>query len=356
MARAGRTPVTMAASEAPLYNTAAVVQRTGVAAVTFRAWERRYGCPKPHRDPSGQRLYSERDIGMISWLAAQTARGVAISRAVAMVQSGHASPLAAAEPLAAPSGPRSHSAFRRELSLALLDLDVTRAESILSEAFGLFSVEDVCLHVLEPVMVDVGDRWHAGELSVADEHYVSSFVRTRLFSLLRTYDSIDTRGPLILTACAPNEWHEVGVLLVSLFLVRRGYAVRYLGPNLPVDGLWRMVSRHRPPLVIVSAQSAATARELAGAARALAQLPGVQTRLLVGGQAVNEDPTLFTAIGGDYAGPSAAATVATVERLLGPASDGRRFGEPVNVGLERAQEIAARLSVPSADPPRGPKA
>ncbi|GAC1314100.1 MAG: cobalamin-dependent protein [Chloroflexota bacterium] len=344
--------MTVAPSDAPLYNTAAVVQRTGVPAVTFRAWERRYGFPKPHRDPSGQRLYSERDIGAITWLAAQTARGVAISRAVAMVQSGHASPNEPTQPLT-PTGARAYSALRRELTEALVDLDPARAESILGEAFGLFSVEDVCLHVLEPVLVDVGNRWHAGELSVADEHYASSFVRTRLFSLLRTYDSVDARGPLILTACAPNEWHEVGILLVSVFLVRRGYAVRYLGPNLPIDGLWRMISRHRPPLVIVSAQSAETARELSGAAHTLAQVRGVQTRLLVGGQAFNEDPTLRAAIDGEYVGPSAAATVATVERLLGPAFDRRRFGEPVNVGLEPAQELAAVRHVSPGDPRRG---
>ena len=76
------------ASDTALYNTAAVVQRTGIPATTIRAWERRYGYPMPRRDTGGQRLYSERDVDGIRWLSEQTMQGVAISRAIAMLRSG----------------------------------------------------------------------------------------------------------------------------------------------------------------------------------------------------------------------------------------------------------------------------
>lgn len=301
------------ASDAPLYNTAAVVRRTGVPAVTFRAWERRYGFPKPHRDPAGQRLYSERDIQAIRWLSEQTAQGVAASRAVAMLRGGFASPEEAQAP---PRGARSFDALRRDLSEALLAFATARAEAVLAEAFALFSVEDVCLHLLEPVLVEVGDRWHAGELSVADEHYASTFVRTRLFSLLHAYERLEDRAPPIVTACAPGEWHEVGILLVSVFLARRGYAVRYLGPNLPLEGLAHVVRQHRPALVILSAQSAETARELVGAAAAIRTGRPPHPRLAFGGQAFNLDPGLREAVEGTYVGPDAAATADAAAGLI----------------------------------------
>jgi DNA-binding transcriptional MerR regulator len=210
-------------ADAPLYNTAAVVQRTGVPATTFRAWERRYAYPKPRRNEGGRRLYSEHDIQAIRWLSDQTTHGVAISRAVEMLRGGHGGPDTIAEQVPSRSG-RSFEAIRADLGQALLALDADRGELILSEAFALFSVEDVCLHVLQPLLVEVGDRWHAGELSVAEEHYVSSFVRGKLFSLLQAYQTPDSRGPLVFTGCAPDEWHEVGILIVSIFLARRGYA------------------------------------------------------------------------------------------------------------------------------------
>src|SRR6185437_12544612 len=71
----------------------------------------------------------------------------------------------------------------------------------------------------------------------------------------QAYQAPDRHGPLVFTACAPDEWHEVGILIVSIFLARRGYAVRYLGPNLPLEGLAAIVARHHPAVVALSAQS-----------------------------------------------------------------------------------------------------
>jgi MerR family transcriptional regulator, light-induced transcriptional regulator len=307
-------------SDTPLYNTSAVVQRTGVPATTIRAWERRYGYPKPHRDTGGQRLYSEHDIQAIRWLSDQTTRGLAISRAVDMLRGGHAGPDTVAVPLASRGG-RSFEAVRVELGQALLGLDADRGELILSEAFALFSVEDVCLHVLQPLLVEVGDRWHAGELSVAEEHYVSSFVRTKLFSLLEVYQGPDRRGPLVFTACAPDEWHELGILIVSIFLARRGYVVRYLGPNLPLEGLAAVVARHHPAVVALSAQTRETARKLRGAAQALQQGAPPHPGLVFGGQAFNADARLRGLVDGTYVGPDAEATVEAIIGLVDQRAD-----------------------------------
>jgi MerR family transcriptional regulator, light-induced transcriptional regulator len=312
-------------SDTPLYNIAAVVQRTGVPATTIRAWERRYDYPKPHRDDDGQRLYSERDVQTISWLLDQTRHGVAISRAVDMLRSGHARTDGALVQTP-PRGGRSFPAVRADLGQALLALDADRADDVLTEAFTLFSVEDVCLQVLQPLLIDIGDRWHAGELSVAEEHYATSFVRARLFGLLQAYQPSHTRGPVVFTACAPDEWHEVGILIVSVFLARRGLSVRYLGPNLPLEGLAAIVGRHHPAAVVLSAQSQETARKLRRAAQAVQEGPPPHPRVVFGGQAFNSDPRLRTSIEGTYVGPDAAAAADAIASLVEESSDvpGRR--------------------------------
>jgi MerR family transcriptional regulator, light-induced transcriptional regulator len=291
-------------ADTPLFNTAAVVQRTTVPAVTFRAWERRYGFPKPRRNQGGQRLYSERDIQAIRWLSEQTAQGVAISRAVEMLRGGYAQ---VAPPPAEPSDERrSFQALQAELGSALLALDADQAEAVLTEAFTLFPVEDVCLHVLQPLLIDVGERWHRGELSVAEEHYVSSFVRARAFALLHAYQTPGPRGRLVLTGCAPDEWHEVGILLVSVFLARRGVAVRYLGPNLTLDGLVAIAARHHPAAIVLSAQSVESARKLAGTTNLLTG-PEPRPLLFFGGQAFNRNTRIRTSTPDTYVGADAAS-------------------------------------------------
>ena len=46
----------------PRYRINAVAEMTGVPAPTLRAWERRYGIPRPGRSESSYRLYSDADV------------------------------------------------------------------------------------------------------------------------------------------------------------------------------------------------------------------------------------------------------------------------------------------------------
>src|ERR1700693_5078677 len=69
-------------SDVPLYNTKAVVQQTGIAAPTLRAWERRYMLLSPERAQNDYRLYSERDIAIIHWLKAHIDTGMSISKSI----------------------------------------------------------------------------------------------------------------------------------------------------------------------------------------------------------------------------------------------------------------------------------
>src|SRR5215213_9573916 len=69
-------------STTPAFNLKVVLNETGLAADTLRAWERRYGLPLPQRTAGGHRLYSQYDIETIKWLIARQAEGLSISRAV----------------------------------------------------------------------------------------------------------------------------------------------------------------------------------------------------------------------------------------------------------------------------------
>ena len=58
---------------------------SGVRVELIRAWERRYGFPRPQRTPSGYRVYTQRDVALLKRLKQLTEEGVAISEAVKML-------------------------------------------------------------------------------------------------------------------------------------------------------------------------------------------------------------------------------------------------------------------------------
>jgi len=311
------------ASDRPTYNTAAVEQQTGLRPATFRAWERRYGFPKPRRLPGNQRLYSDQDIAAIRWLQRRTDEGLSISHAIRLLhvrlrEGTVLHPTARVEP------GRPTAALADDLTRALLALDVDTAERVLSEAFAMYRVEEVCLGVVAPTLVEVGARWHRGETSVATEHFASSFVRRKLFSLFNVYDSGRGRG-LVFAGCAPDEWHEIGMLMISLFLVRRGVRLHYLGPNLSADdGLAETLRHHRPDLLIVSATADETAERVNELASVIDGLPEPRPGLGFGGRGF-DDEARRQRIPGTYLGPDADAAVRIVEGLLGARANGSAY-------------------------------
>ena len=309
------------ASDRPTYNTAAVEQRTALRPATFRAWERRYGFPKPRRLPGNQRLYSDQDIAAIRWLQRRTDEGLSISHAIRLLQERLRDGVSVHAPSEAVQPGRPTSALAEELGLALMAFDSNAAERVMNEAFAMYRVEDVCLGVIGPMLVDIGDRWHRGELSVATEHFATSFARRKLFSLFNAYETGHGRG-LVFTACAPDEWHEVGILIISIFLVRHGFRLRYLGPNLSSEGLAETIRQHQPDLLVVSATSDETADRVIELSDVLAQLPEPRTVLAFGGHGFDTEERRQQ-VNGIYLGQDADAAVQIVEQLIGSGTNGK---------------------------------
>lgn len=307
------------ASDRPHYNTAAVEQRTGLRPATFRAWERRYGFPKPRRLPGNQRLYSDQEIAAIRWLQRRTTEGLSIRHAIGLLQE-RLREAPSAPPASSAEAGRPASALAGSLIRALLAFDSATSETVLREALALYRVEDVCLHVIGPTLVEIGERWHRGEIGVAIEHFASSFVRRKLFALFDVYETGRGRG-MVFAGCAPDEWHEVGLLMVAVFLVRQGVRLRYLGPNLAADGLAETLRHHRPDLLVVSATSEESAERVGELAAVLRTLPEPRPLLAYGGHGFDDERRRQT-LDGTYLGPDAGTAVRVVERLLGDSTNG----------------------------------
>ncbi|HET9494894.1 MAG TPA: MerR family transcriptional regulator [Chloroflexia bacterium] len=316
--------------ESPIYNIKAVVRMTGVPADTLRRWESRYTIIVPQRTESGYRLYSQRDVDTILWLKARLAEGLSISRASEMLRQMGGDPAAApmvehAPRTVTPPGAllheaRSTQALREELLRAFRAVDEDAAAQVMSEALSLYSIEDVSLQILQPALVEVGELWLDGEVSVATEHFASSFVRSRLANLFHSSPH-NAYGPLVLVGCAPDEFHELGAMFLAVFLRRAGFRVVYLGQNVPLDSLQGMIAAMKPDAVCISATRAETAASLVRLSDYLAEMQRNRGRaplLAYGGQVFNRYPHITERLGGAYLGEDARAAVNTLSEKLRP--------------------------------------
>ena len=204
----------------PTLNIAALSRRTGVPADTIRKWEHRYQVLAPQRTPGGQRRYTERDVSRVEWLKARLTEGFRIGEAAALLGSAG---LAASTP----------EDLRTELVDATMRCDVTAIATAVEQALLVESVQTAFGEVFGPALVEIGERWERGELSVAQEHLASATVRSALQRLLADGRG-NVRGVAVL-ACAPGERHEVGLLMLAVLLRADGWQVAYLGADTPPD-------------------------------------------------------------------------------------------------------------------------
>ncbi|MFN8499431.1 MAG: cobalamin-dependent protein [Anaerolineae bacterium] len=308
-------------SDTPIYNIKAVEQATGVAASTLRVWERRYGVPTPNRSDTGYRLYSERDIATVTWLKGQLDEGLTISQAIARLEAlrtGGEEPGVAigwAHAARPPSGLRSLPVLQDALVTALLDFHAVRADDVLSEAFALYPVEAVALSLIQPTLVEIGEGWHRGDVSVAQEHFASAYLRARLDNLFNQALH-NGRTPSVVCACVRGEMHEMGLLMLALFLRRRNYNVLFLGANVPTEQIVQAVQRTRASVVCVSASTPETSQTVVEVARAVNALAAPHPLFGYGGRVFNANPALREEIQGVFLGEDALESAERVVQLL----------------------------------------
>lgn len=106
--------------------------------------------------------------------------------------------------------------------------------------------------ILAPAMRRVGDLWHTGDLSIAQEHLAT---RTAAMALDRLRDVIhveEATGLLAVCCGIEGDFHDLPVRCAQMLLESSGWRVVNLGANTPLFALTEAMLRHGPTLVCVS--------------------------------------------------------------------------------------------------------
>jgi DNA-binding transcriptional MerR regulator/methylmalonyl-CoA mutase cobalamin-binding subunit len=300
----------------PLLNIKAVSQATGIEAVTLRAWERRYGVPTPERSEQGYRLYSDRDVAILRWLKARVEEGVTIGQAVSMLETQLPQTDPQSSVVNVVGGElTSYKQMFDDLIQATHAFDAEATQHTIMQAFALFPVEDVCLHLLAPALAEIGRQWRMGEASLQVEHFLTNLVRQHLLALDAAMPPPSRRGRVLL-GCGPDDWHEMAVLMLSLFLRRRGWQVVYLGQAVGLDQLEAALESIQPDVVVLSASAFESLSNLPDAARLVQGQANGNITFMFGGALFPHVPDLASRIPGVYLGDSLLEALQRVHDLL----------------------------------------
>jgi DNA-binding transcriptional MerR regulator len=288
----------------------AVSELVGVSTATLRAWERRYGVPAPARTASAYRLYSDADVQLIRRMRDLVQGGMAPAEAARHVR--EESPVAA--PAAPVDGGDPYAAARDRIVEATVQCNPDALQLEVSRALSLGPAVSIFERTLGPALQRIGDLWHDGAITIAQEHLASQILAGTLSDLLRLAQPADASRRVAL-ACFADEEHALPLHGVALRFASWGFRTVMIGPRTPPAAIGRVVETLAPDVVALSSTmppSPPRARELCDAYADACR--GVVW--MVGGQAAEGMRTWIEARGGLVASGTPADQRKQVDKAL----------------------------------------
>lgn len=289
------------APESARHPIAVVAERTGLSQDVLRIWERRYGAVQPARAPSGQRLYTDSDVERLALLHAVTQAGRSIGQVARLATDALVAlaeeDKAARERRSSSEGVSPNEADVVGASLALAQsLDAAALRDVLRRAAARTGIAPFLEGVAAPLLRRLGDEWHAGRLTPAQEHLASAVVHEIVVDTMRGFAQPNGSARLVVATLA-GEKHVIGAALVAATAAVAGWNVIYLGADLPAAEIATAARARGVRAVAISIVFVENRHQVLAEIRALrAQLPPTVT-LIAGGAGSSSLASELAALG-----------------------------------------------------------
>lgn len=186
---------------------------------------------------------------------------------------------------------------------------------VLSAVENGLSTPEAHTNILMPAQRIVGDLWHAHQLSMVQEHFVTAATEDVMTLLANRSEPRESNGLTVVVAPVVGNTHRLGARASADWLDMAGWRVVYLGSDLPAGEVATAVDVFEADLLALSVALVTQLRD----ARKTVQLtrdakPDV--KILLGGRIIDRIPGLWQRLGGDAAAGSPAETVEAAARLF----------------------------------------
>jgi methanogenic corrinoid protein MtbC1 len=287
----------------PLYPMRVVLRRTGLTPDLLRAWERRYGVVAPGRTSGGQRLYSEADVERLTLLRRATLFGHAISQ-VAGLENGEIARLLFEPPVADLPGvdttaPGEATCVVAQCLEAVKWMNGAALDTSLRQAAMTMGPVRFTEHVVAPLVHEIGERWHGGELRIVQEHLATSVVR-QVVGEMMSFARPSPDGKTLVAATTSGQLHEIGAMLAAALAASRGWRPIYLGADLAGEEIAEAAERTGADAVALSIVFPTDDGSIAADLTTLAKRIGRDVSLYAGGTAAAAQRPLLDRLGIEY--------------------------------------------------------
>jgi DNA-binding transcriptional MerR regulator/methylmalonyl-CoA mutase cobalamin-binding subunit len=282
-----------------------VSSRCGLPQDLLRAWERRYAAVTPHRTDTGRRLYSEHDLEKLAVLklAVESGRRIgdvanlSVEEIQTLIREDKAAGVAPSRSRPEVGDSREPDEYVQTALTAIEGLDGGELDRVLHQATVDLSPPTLRDEVIRPLLERVGERWRAGSLRIANEHFASAVIRSFLGALRLNGHGTPGSGTVVVATPA-GQRHELGALLAAKAALEIGWDPVYLGPDLPAAEIAAAARQRGARVVALSIVCPANDPRVTQELRELRSLLGDSTVIIAGGAAAESYDSVIAEIGG----------------------------------------------------------
>ncbi len=128
--------------------------------------------------------------------------------------------------------------FKGRLLNHLTSVDRTGSVSVIEEALR-YNCTPAAIYnsVITPAMVDLGELWHGGRITIAHEHHASQIVDSLINMVAQKSQRLLINGLRALVTSPSGENHWIGAKIFANLLFLEGWDVEYIGVDTPAEDL-----------------------------------------------------------------------------------------------------------------------
>jgi MerR family transcriptional regulator, light-induced transcriptional regulator len=114
------------------------------------------------------------------------------------------------------------------------------------------SIQYIFENILKTSLYRIGELWEYNKISVATEHMASAIVESLLNQLYNHIATGEKINKTVITTCVENEYHQIGIKMISDVFEIYGWNTFFLGSNTPTLEINSFINEIKPDIFAIS--------------------------------------------------------------------------------------------------------
>ena len=115
-----------------------------------------------------------------------------------------------------------------------------------------FTSHHIYMDIIFPSLVEIGELWAQGEMSIAEEHMCTEITKSAMSLIAQKVKHKNPNDLKAVLACVKDETHYLGAKMFSDFLTWDGWKCDFLGQDSPPETIANWIGKVNPEVVGLS--------------------------------------------------------------------------------------------------------